>query len=247
MNRTPLVITFIHTSRTLKPCMLFSLVHSALLSTQNQRTEPRLRPHSSIQNYKALHVVFSCAFCSVQHPKATNRTLVFIPIHPSRTKALHVVFSCAFWSVEHPKATNRTLVFIPIHPSRTKPCMLFYLLWSVEHPKETNRTLVFIPVHPSRTKPCMLFFLLWSVEHPKETNRTPVFIPIHPSRADHSQFLYRPRPPGVHQRALSVVAPQTNERAIKRVCASFGSTEFVLSVEREREKDREEMKLCFDL
>ncbi len=213
MNRTPLVITFIHTSRTLKPCMLFSLVHSALLSTQNQRTEPRLRPHSSIQNYKALHVVFSCAFCSVQHPKATNRTLVFIPIHPSRTK----------------------------------PCLLFYLLWSVEHPKETNRTLVFIPVHPSRTKPCMLFFLLWSVEHPKETNRTPVFIPIHPSRADHSQFLYRPRPPGVHQRALSVVAPQTNERAIKRVCASFGSTEFVLSVEREREKDREEMKLCFDL
>jgi hypothetical protein len=27
----------------------------------------------------------------------------------------------------------------------------------------------------------------------------------------------------------------------------LGSTEFVLSVEREREKDREEMKLCFDL
>ncbi len=49
----------------------------------NEQNPPRHHIHPYIQNFKALHVVFSCAFCSVEHSKPTNRTPSSSPfIHP---------------------------------------------------------------------------------------------------------------------------------------------------------------------
>ncbi len=151
MNTTPLVITFIHPSRT-KPCMLFSLVHSGLLSTQNQRTEPRLHP-----------------------------------FHPSRTK---------------------------------KACMLFSLVHSGLLSTQKQRT----------EPPSSSLFI-----HPELTIRS----------------FSTDRVPRACTRERCLLSPrrQTSERSSEGGASvrELGSTEFVLSVEREREKDREEMKLCFDL